>query len=206
MSHIKENIKYLRKQRGETQAQLADTINIGRTRYANYEQGVSSPGVEEIILLSNHFGITIDDLLKKNLKKLGDIREYLNAKPNFTEKTASTHYKKVVINANTEGSEADSPDTKTAFVPENVPPTVPPTTYFKQLATLFTEQIDDAGKTGNAEDMLSTITQLQGVGNSIIINELIARITRLEGLVADSTGIKKGRKAANNNPDVSDML
>lgn len=55
-------LKQLRKQLGETQAELADFLGITRAAYTNIENGKREPDFETIIKLANHFSVTIDYL------------------------------------------------------------------------------------------------------------------------------------------------
>jgi len=63
------NLKFLRKKFGKTQDSLSSELNIGRTTIANYESGLSEPNVETLLIFSNYFGISVDNLLSMNLEK-----------------------------------------------------------------------------------------------------------------------------------------
>lgn len=64
------NLKYLRKKKGKTQDALSNELQIGRTTLANYEAGISEPNIETLVTISNYFGISVDDLLSKNVEEL----------------------------------------------------------------------------------------------------------------------------------------
>jgi transcriptional regulator with XRE-family HTH domain len=64
------NLKYLRKKSGKTQDGLSSELNIGRTTIANYEAGISEPNVETLRTFAKYFGVSLDDLLSKNLESL----------------------------------------------------------------------------------------------------------------------------------------
>lgn len=66
---LSSNLKFLRKKSGKTQDALSSAVNIGRTTIANYEAGISEPNVETLMLFANFFGVTVDDLLSKNLEE-----------------------------------------------------------------------------------------------------------------------------------------
>lgn len=68
--YLASNLKFLRKKSGKTQDALSSEVNIGRTTIANYEAGISEPNVETLRTFSNYFGVTLDDLLSKNLEKV----------------------------------------------------------------------------------------------------------------------------------------
>lgn len=67
MNFLGKNIRYLRKQNSQSQTELASVIGKGQTTIGNWENGVSEPGVEELLTLSNYFDISVDILLKIDL-------------------------------------------------------------------------------------------------------------------------------------------
>ena len=67
--NLATNLKYLRKKNGKTQDALSSDLNIGRTTLANYEAGVSEPNVETLCTIAKYFGISVDDLLSKNVEE-----------------------------------------------------------------------------------------------------------------------------------------
>lgn len=56
-------LKFLRNQSGETQAELANFLGITRAAYTNIENGKREPDYDTIKKLANHFSVTIDYLL-----------------------------------------------------------------------------------------------------------------------------------------------
>ena len=67
MNFLGKNIRHLRKQFAQTQSELADMMKKGQTTIGNWENGVSEPNVEELLLLSNYFATPIDLLVKVDL-------------------------------------------------------------------------------------------------------------------------------------------
>lgn len=67
MHFLGKNIRHLRKQFNQTQSELADLMGKGQTTVGNWENGVSEPSLEELLLLSNYFGTPLDILLKVDL-------------------------------------------------------------------------------------------------------------------------------------------
>ncbi len=67
MNFLGKNIRHLRKQFMQTQSELADMMKKGQTTIGNWENGVSEPNVEELLLLSNYFATPIDLLVKVDL-------------------------------------------------------------------------------------------------------------------------------------------
>ncbi len=68
--NLPANLRFLRKKMGKTQDGLSSELNIGRTTLANYEAGISEPNLETLCTFSNFFGVSLDDLLSKNLEQL----------------------------------------------------------------------------------------------------------------------------------------
>ena len=64
-SLIKERLKELRKENSLTQKQIAKIINKSETGYASWEQGLSEPGINDLILLSTYYKVSIDYLVGK---------------------------------------------------------------------------------------------------------------------------------------------
>jgi transcriptional regulator with XRE-family HTH domain len=62
--NIADRIQSLRKQKGLSQEQLADEIQVSRQLVSKWENEQAVPDVERIIILSDYFGTTTDYLLK----------------------------------------------------------------------------------------------------------------------------------------------
>lgn len=56
-------IKNLRRSEGLTQQDIANMLGITRGAYANIENGKREPDIATMILLADHYGVTIDYLL-----------------------------------------------------------------------------------------------------------------------------------------------
>ena len=67
MSYIGKNIKKIRTVKKINQADFADLFGLARASVGSYEEGRAEPKIENIIAIANHFGISIDLLLKKEL-------------------------------------------------------------------------------------------------------------------------------------------
>ena len=57
-------ISKLRKQSDMTQSMLADKLCLTRQTVSSYENGESFPDISILVLISQEFGVTIDDLIK----------------------------------------------------------------------------------------------------------------------------------------------
>lgn len=56
-------LKELREQKGETQAQLADVLDVSQQAVGKWELDKASPDDKMLIKIANHYGVSIDYLL-----------------------------------------------------------------------------------------------------------------------------------------------
>ena len=61
------NIKYLRKKKGLSQKELAKELNCTNTTISNWEVGIRVPESIDLPMIAEYFGVSIDDLLTKDL-------------------------------------------------------------------------------------------------------------------------------------------
>ncbi|GCD12518.1 transcriptional regulator [Clostridium tagluense] len=59
-----EKLQRLRKERALSQEQLAELLNVSRQSVSKWESGQTYPEINKLIILSDLFKITIDDLVK----------------------------------------------------------------------------------------------------------------------------------------------
>ena len=64
-----EKLQKLRKDKGLSQEELAEMMNVSRQAVSRWESGLSYPETEKIITLSEIFGVTVDSLLKDGMVK-----------------------------------------------------------------------------------------------------------------------------------------
>lgn len=57
-----ERMRALRKERKETQVQVAEAIGITDRQYQRFEAGEQKPGFDNLCALADHFGVSIDYL------------------------------------------------------------------------------------------------------------------------------------------------
>lgn len=69
MSKIANNIRFLRQLKGLSQEQLADELNVTRSRIGGYEEARNEPPIDLLIRLSEFFHIAIDALVRGDLRK-----------------------------------------------------------------------------------------------------------------------------------------
>ena len=62
-------IKHLREKNNLSQNELAEKIPIGRDAVSKWEHGKTIPDIQNLVLLSKVFGVTIDELISGEYKK-----------------------------------------------------------------------------------------------------------------------------------------
>lgn len=67
MHFIPENLKFLRKQRGWTQDQMAKQLGVKRSLIGAYEEGRSDPRISFLVLVCQKFNVSMDLLVSKRL-------------------------------------------------------------------------------------------------------------------------------------------
>lgn len=77
-----ENILKLRKQRGLSQEQLGEQVDVTRQTISNWELGETTPNPEQLKLLSKVLNVSVDELIDN------DIKGILETKVSNTEKLA----------------------------------------------------------------------------------------------------------------------
>jgi len=129
MSLISNNLKYLRRINGLTQEQFARRIGTKRANVGAYEESRAIPPVDTLKIIANTFGITVDDFVKKDIRKL---RETPDITFGFEEKP---FYSNVHVEASSVLVEIDPFDVPINKLPNN--PIEEPTRdipYFAQNA------------------------------------------------------------------------
>ena len=59
---LQERMRELRKERKETQRQVADAIGVTDRQYQRVETGKQKPGFDSLLALADHFGVSLDYL------------------------------------------------------------------------------------------------------------------------------------------------
>ncbi len=62
-----DNLKYLRKDLGLTQKQVAEKLGVVESCYANWEQGRTEPSIAMLRKLSKIFKVSIDELINNSI-------------------------------------------------------------------------------------------------------------------------------------------
>ena len=68
-------LKEIRKQKGLTQTEVAQKLNIQKQTYQNYELGKREPSIDMLIKLANLFHTSVDNLIRVN-------KDEINKNPN----------------------------------------------------------------------------------------------------------------------------
>lgn len=68
--NLSDNLIRLRKSRNLTQAEFADIVKYSDKSISKWETGTSVPNLETLVVISEYYGITIDELIKKPVDSL----------------------------------------------------------------------------------------------------------------------------------------
>src|SRR5690606_40953138 len=72
MEVISKNIRHLRQLKGLTQEELAEVLQVPRSRIGSYEEDRSSPTIEMLLKYSDYFKLPVDSLIRHDLTKTRD--------------------------------------------------------------------------------------------------------------------------------------
>lgn len=72
--YFSSNIKFLRKRKGFTQDQVAHTLEMKRSTLSGYENEVSQPTVQALLVFSKYYRIAVDTLLNIDLSCLSELQ------------------------------------------------------------------------------------------------------------------------------------
>lgn len=72
---VGEKIANLRKEKNLSQLQLAEQLGVSRQAISKWESGTALPGIDNVIVLSCFFGVTIDFLLKEKVDEIHTIED-----------------------------------------------------------------------------------------------------------------------------------
>lgn len=62
-------LKKLRESKNERQSEIAKIVGVTQQAYQRYENGTSEPNADGLIVLANHFNVTVDYLLGRETEK-----------------------------------------------------------------------------------------------------------------------------------------
>lgn len=67
---LKSNLDFLKVLNNASNEKVGEDTGIGK-KFRNYAVGKNEPSLNDLIKISNYFNVSIDDLLKKNMKESG---------------------------------------------------------------------------------------------------------------------------------------
>lgn len=65
--YLGKNLRYLRKQKGLTQSDIAEKLHIKRTMISAYEEGRSEPKLTSLNILAETFNVSVDEFLNRDI-------------------------------------------------------------------------------------------------------------------------------------------
>lgn len=71
--NIGNNIKILRKRKGKSQEEMAMELGMNRSTYSGYENNIAQPNLDNILKISQYFGLTIEDLISKDFSTFKEL-------------------------------------------------------------------------------------------------------------------------------------
>ena len=63
-----EHLRQIRKEKGLSQEDLAELLDVSRQAVSKWEQGAGYPEVEKLLLLSNRLNISLDSLMATEIE------------------------------------------------------------------------------------------------------------------------------------------
>ncbi len=72
---LAEKLKYHRKKQGLSQEKVAELLNLSRQAISKWENGHTAPDIDNLVLLSNVYKVSIDELLQENQQLQEAIQE-----------------------------------------------------------------------------------------------------------------------------------
>ncbi|MEM1328576.1 MAG: helix-turn-helix transcriptional regulator [Bacteroidota bacterium] len=67
--YLPQNIRFLRKQRGLSQGELAEKVGLNRGNIASYEKGVAEPKLSNLVKLAHLFRVSLCDITESDLQQ-----------------------------------------------------------------------------------------------------------------------------------------
>lgn len=93
---LNEKLILLRKQKGLSQIELAEKINVSRQAISKWETGVSLPSTENLILISNLYDIPLDSLISRVSQLNEENEKTLNASSEKKNTNYQILFKKII--------------------------------------------------------------------------------------------------------------
>lgn len=68
MTKIADNIRHLRTQKGLSQTAMAEAVGLKRGNIASYEKELAQPSIENLVKISDYFGVDIHQMVNEDLQ------------------------------------------------------------------------------------------------------------------------------------------
>lgn len=85
--NLSAKLTSLRKQKGLTQMDLAEKLNVSRQAISRWEVGTAVPSTDNLKVLSELYGVTVDYLLNDGTVQIHEERAPISVSKNHTPKT-----------------------------------------------------------------------------------------------------------------------
>jgi len=73
MHYFAKNLKYLRREKGLSQEQMAGLVGLNRGNIASYEKQSAEPSILNLTKIGNFFNVELNDIIEKDLSLKDDI-------------------------------------------------------------------------------------------------------------------------------------
>jgi transcriptional regulator with XRE-family HTH domain len=87
---VGNNLKLLRKRKGLSQEEVAQTLGMNRSTYSGYENGVAQPNIDNLIAFSRLFEISVDELVKNDFTQF-ETNDWSRMERSWKEKISGSH-------------------------------------------------------------------------------------------------------------------
>jgi transcriptional regulator with XRE-family HTH domain len=67
MKFLSKNLNFLRKRRGLNQDEMLDARGYKRSTWSTWELGNSEPALDDLIIIADFFGVSLDELVREDL-------------------------------------------------------------------------------------------------------------------------------------------
>ena len=94
---LAEKLVSLRKQKGLTQMDLAEQLNVSRQAISRWEVGAAVPSTDNLKILSEIYGVSVDDILKGESMVVSQNSDAADAPPDLLKETQRSQKGKGVI-------------------------------------------------------------------------------------------------------------
>jgi transcriptional regulator with XRE-family HTH domain len=73
LKYLKNNLRFLRENKGLNQVEMSHQLGFSRSTWNNYERGKSNPTLEDLERIAKYFGVKISSILEIDLSTTGNL-------------------------------------------------------------------------------------------------------------------------------------